>query len=276
MAKKRKYLIDTSAVRPTLGESTPAHCAHFREQIADGDLWTSHYVRMEFMRLWFCEVIQLAIAIDYYDDVGAALIYLEQDFSQRSNKAIIAAISAFLRQIGPLKNTKQATEECASLALGWLAKFDQVFPRRTQNACGCQLGGRVPAVDYDHLLRDLRAFYVEFQKPITDCEVNAFLGLDRATGKAQPLLDDEAASKVKVVGNLQKFQSQRTHITCTECKTIGDPVIVLDTAPSWTLVHTDDSINTLYDAASRKHKQIQSARAFDKELYKRLHPKPPE
>lgn len=272
MAKKKKYLVDTSAVRPALGHSTPKHCEHFREQAADGELWTSLYVRMEFIRVWFCEAARLAFSIAHFDDVAQALIYLEQEFSPRRNKATVAVV-AFLQQHGPLRNTRQAAEECASLAIGWLAHFDGVFQRRTQNNCRCQLGGRDVSVDYNHILLDLQAFYVAFQEPVTDCEVNDFLALGRPKGKAQPLLGDQSAAKLPVVKNLQDLQDKGTHITCKECKTIGDAVIVLDTPPSWSILHTDASFNDLCPPAQREHKHIQSVRAFDKELHRELHPR---
>src|SRR4051812_13586922 len=112
MAKKgKKYLVETSAVRPALGHSTPAPQEHFKEQVRDGTLWASVYIRMECIRLWFCEAARLAFAVAHFDDVPAALTYLEQEFSQRRNKATLATVSAYLRVVGPLTNTRAAAEE---------------------------------------------------------------------------------------------------------------------------------------------------------------------
>jgi hypothetical protein len=103
MAKKRKkYLVDTSAVRPALGYSTPEHVAHFKQEVEGGELFVSYYIRMEFIRRWVCGAARVAFAVAHFDSVENALYYLEQDFSQRENKTVIACIAAYLRQVGPL------------------------------------------------------------------------------------------------------------------------------------------------------------------------------
>ncbi len=79
---KTKYLIETSAVRPALGNSTAAHNQHFAEQVQGGSLWSSTYVRMEFIRRWFCDMVRMALTIAQCDDVaGRPCVILEQDFS---------------------------------------------------------------------------------------------------------------------------------------------------------------------------------------------------
>jgi hypothetical protein len=78
---KTKYLIETSAVRPALGSSTTAHHQHFAEQVKGGSLWTSTYIRMEFIRRWFCDMVRIALTIEQCASVVDALVILEQDFS---------------------------------------------------------------------------------------------------------------------------------------------------------------------------------------------------
>jgi hypothetical protein len=48
----KKYLVETSAVPVALGESTTRHSSHIAEATADGELWTSLYVRKEFIARW--------------------------------------------------------------------------------------------------------------------------------------------------------------------------------------------------------------------------------
>jgi hypothetical protein len=47
---KTKYLVETSVVWPALGSSTTAHNQHFTAMVKGGSLWTSTYIRMEFIR----------------------------------------------------------------------------------------------------------------------------------------------------------------------------------------------------------------------------------
>src|SRR4051812_44250841 len=47
--RKTKYLIETSIVRAALGDSTNPHNTHFQQQVAGGDLFSSIYLRMEFI-----------------------------------------------------------------------------------------------------------------------------------------------------------------------------------------------------------------------------------
>jgi hypothetical protein len=272
--KKQKYLVETSAVRPALGQSTPKHCQHFSSQVADGALFTSLYIRKEFIRRWVCGAARLAFAIAQFGEVEAALYYLEQDFSQRDNKAVIATIAAFLRQIGPLANTAAAAEEVAGLAVRWLALFDSTFPSRTGNTCGCRIGGMILDVDFNSVLDDLNEFYRSFSNPVTNCAVNDFLQLDRLKGRATPLLADEGASKLPVIQKLEKYADAQTWVTCKECGPIGDAVVALEQQASWTLVHTDEAFTKLCPVLGRKNKLIPSARALDRDVYRVLNPKP--
>src|SRR5712692_6592412 len=73
--KKRKYLIETSAIPVALAESTPKHCQHFEEEIKDGELYSSIYIRMEFIRRWICEHIRIALTIAHFENVHDALTW---------------------------------------------------------------------------------------------------------------------------------------------------------------------------------------------------------
>ena len=61
MSKKLpKYLVETSALEPALLEATPAHKTHFEDAVRGGELWSSVYIRKEFMRRWFCDCVEMA------------------------------------------------------------------------------------------------------------------------------------------------------------------------------------------------------------------------
>ena len=82
--KSTKILVETSALRPALGQSTKRHEEHFRNATAGGHLGTSVYIRMEFIRRWICDLIRLALEVDQFESVDEALVYLEQDFRPRA------------------------------------------------------------------------------------------------------------------------------------------------------------------------------------------------
>lgn len=262
---KSKYLVETSAVRPALGSSTTAHNRHFAAQVEGGSLWTSTYIRMEFIRRWFCDLVRIALTIEQCDDVADALVLLEQDFRPRSVKGTLAGIARLLQETGAIRNRRMAAEEVASAAVRWLKLFDKVFPGRIPNRCRCQIGGQTPQVDYNRLLDDLRAFYESFLTPVTDCEVNAFLDLGNPRGRTAVLLKDARVRRLAVGRRLADLRDHATWVTCKECSAIGDPVIALEQPPSWRLVHLDASFNDLCRARGRPHKQIESVKAIEQE-----------
>jgi hypothetical protein len=274
MAKKpKKYLVETSAVRPALGDSTPEHCQHFHEQVQGGNLYTSIYIRMEFIRRWVCDTIRMAILIAQCSDVADALCHIEQDFSPRSVKGALAVIQRCLREAGTMDNTSAAAEEIGRLAVSWLKRFDKVFPSRITNICKCQIGGKtdLDRIDFNHLLEELHAFREEFLTPITDCEVNSFLALSAPQGRAAPLLADSGVLKTTSGEKLKALKDSNKWITCTECASIGDAITALEQPASWCLVHIDNAFNDLCRVRERNHLQIQSVLAIQKHTRPETH-----
>src|SRR6266849_3359734 len=119
---KKKYLIDSSVVPAALACSTPEHNAYVAEQVQGGALWTSLYLRMEFIRRRFCDSVRMALTISQCSSVAAALRLLEQDFKGRNLKGFIACIAEHLEHSGSMANTRAAAEELGSQALRWLKK----------------------------------------------------------------------------------------------------------------------------------------------------------
>jgi hypothetical protein len=263
--KKTKFLIETSVVRAALGDSTRDHARHVGEQIQGGKLYTSVYLRMEFIRRWFCDAARMAFAIDQFRDVSDALVFLEQDFSPRNMKGNLAALARALRVRGVMDNSRAAAEEMASIAIAWLRSFDRLFESRIPNTCKCRIGARVPDVDYSRLFEDLRQFYEAFLTPVTDCEVNGFLQLQNPKARAQLLLADEKASRLSAAKQLASLRDEGRWITCKECAKIGDAVIALEQPGSWCLVHLDNSFNELCRVLDRPHKQVKSVQQVTKE-----------
>ncbi len=146
-----------------------------------------------------------------------------------------------------------------------MKQFDSVFAARVHNLCKCQIGGRTPQVDYNHLLDDLRDFYESFLTPVTDCEVNAFLQLDRRRGRARGLLEDAEVRKLQVGKRLAALAEENAWVTCKECSTIGDAVIALEQPPSWCLVHLDAAFVQLCRVRGRPNKHIKSVIAIEKQ-----------
>lgn len=265
--KKRKYLIETSAVPVALRESTPAHCSHFADAVADGNCWTSIYIRKEFICRWIRSYIRMAFAVDYFQDLPTALYNLEQDFGIRDVKTSLHALAILLERKGSIENSREMAKELARLAIGSLRKFDRRFRSRTSNSCGCKIGGKELRVDFNHLFEDLRAF-IDSIKEVDDCPINEFVGVggNRLAGKL--LKGHDVASKTKSGKNLQALHDTGKWITCHRCKTIGDAVIALDQPPSWCLVHIDKDFEILCPAVDRKNKLIQPERAIDNDVPK--------
>ncbi len=259
---KKKYLIETSAVPVALGESTPAHCAHFRAAVAGGTQDTSIYIRKEFLKRWVCYYIKMAFTVDHFGNLADALHHLNQAFGIRDVKAANHAITLLLRQKGPITNRRTMAKELARLAIAEVRKFDRAFRTRTQNSSRCSIGSKELKVDFNHLFEDLRAF-IESVGVVNDCPVNEFLGLDRPS-KASKLLDNELIRTKTAAGqNLAKLQAQKKWVTCKECRTIGDAVIALEQPAGWCLLHIDKDFTILCEVLQREHKPIPSEWAIE-------------
>ena len=263
--KRAKYLIETSSIPAALEKSTPAHNRHFAELVKGGDLFSSFYIRMEFIRRWFCDAARVAFTIDQCTSVSHALVVLAQDFRPRNIKGTLAVMAERLSQRGTIQNSRDAAVEIASDAIGWLKLFDKVFAARISNTCGCQIGSRTPKVDYNNLMADLRRFYLEFLTPVTDCEVNSFLNLSGARSRARRILEDTRASELKSSLALRQIKDEEKWITCKECKRIGDAIIALEQPPSWCIVHVDNAFDDLCRVLDRQHKLLKSVVAVEQE-----------
>jgi hypothetical protein len=176
---KPQYLVETSALRPALGSPSHKHNQHFAEAVKDGDLYTSVYIRMEFVRHWICYFIRAALLVAQCGDMANALYLLEQAFG-RGAKDALALIQQQLMQCGSVTCDTSA-EEIASLAIQLIERFDSVFPRMVANSCQCEIGDKSPDVDYNTILSDLHKFHEEFLDPVQDCKINKFL---KARGEA--------------------------------------------------------------------------------------------
>src|SRR5438105_4092532 len=109
------FLVETSALEPALGNSTPRHVAHFRQEVRDGPLLSSVYIRKEFIRRWFCDMVRLALTIAQCGSVADALSILSQDFG-RGPKGTLSAVSRYLREVGALDNAAAAEEVASPLS----------------------------------------------------------------------------------------------------------------------------------------------------------------
>ena len=261
---RKKYLIETSAVRSALAESTRAHCLYFAEEVQDGDLWTSTYIRMEYIRLWVCQMIEIALTIDQSTDVADALYLLEQEFSIRKVKADIASIANYVRQNGSISNSRSAAEDIGSAAVQKLRRFDTVFRSRINSRSGCRKGTRDLQVDYNRLLLDLHKFHESFREPVTDCEVTAWLRLQNPESQAAKLISHARTAGLPIVKHLAEIRDSAKPMTCTGCAAIGDIIIALEQPRGTVLVHIDGVFNNLCESVNRPHKHLKSVPAIAK------------
>ncbi len=263
MAKKAtKYLVETSAVPPGLSESTRSHCEHFAEETSDGSLWTSSFIRKEYICRWILYYIEMAARIDHFESLSDALYHLEQDWG-RGPKTAVHAISRFLQEKGGITDCRSAAEEFGRLAVTALYGFDRDFKMSASNRSGCTAGSAELRVDFNNLFDDLRRFVSDVENA-TDCRLRELLKLGKSGG-ASTLLNDDDSAKTEVVTNLKKLAESGAdaELTCKQCRRIGDAVIALEQPKSWCLVHIDHSFNALCKATGRDHKQILSQRAVE-------------
>lgn len=259
----KKYLIDTSLVPAAIGESTPAHVAHFKQETSDGGLWSSVYVRKEFIHRWVLPCFEMAACVRQYDNLADALNYLTQDFSGRNVKARSDILAAILREKGSLRNTRETAVEIARIGILLLRKFDLVLASKVKNLSGCKIGGVPCSVDFNRLFDDLRSF-AERVGIVMDCPINEYLGFTKPRGHAAKLLAGDGVADTRAGLALQKLFDNKTHVTCRECKKIGDAVIAIEQPPSWHLASSDKDFPTLCSALGKAMKPILSVRGVER------------
>ena len=65
---------------------------------------------------------------------------------------------------------------------------------------------------------------------------------------------------------MKKLLDKKSHVTCKECKKIGDAVIVMEQPPSFYLAASDKDFPTLCTALDKQLKPILSERGVEKLL----------
>ena len=261
MGKKKRYLIETSAVRVAIGETTPEHSRHFEEAISDGELSTSIYIRMEFLRRWIRYYAQMALRVDCFRNLSHAVNHESESFSARDLKTLLHLLSA-LSASGKEFGGREAAKEIVHIAVTTLYKFDSRFRSQAPNTCGCKTGGREFRPDFSKLFEDVRAFLRSWYVG-EGCGIQGFLNLGKPS-RASKLLelhqirDDTSAGKA-----LAQLKHKSDTITCKDCQKIGDIVIALEQQAAWCLVHIDSAFDILCAATGRNHKKIGSVRGVE-------------
>jgi hypothetical protein len=270
---KKKLLIDTSAVPPAIGQSSGPHIKHFENEVEGATLCTSTYIRKETLRLWVCEVIELAQLVDMSPTVSDAFGWWKEHYG-RQPKLQGFVDSAFLREQITLTNedTHGAALELAQFALDLIDKFDLTFKSRTQNSCGCQIGGVEVDADGNALMTDLPRFRREFLKEVVGCPINGYLQIENEKGRAAKFVAcehlDKNQSTRALRAPLMQLVEAKKEIRCIACGSIGDQVIAMEQPAAYTLIHTDNSFNTLCKCTSRNHHQIRSNASFQPKIPK--------
>lgn len=98
---KKKYFLDTSAVRPVLVGSK-IYKQYFKNQFKDGQMYDSQYLQMEFRRSYIRNILNFYFLLDmpHIETVGEAL----KIWSNKYKSSELKAIHQF---IGDLLNAKQ-------------------------------------------------------------------------------------------------------------------------------------------------------------------------
>lgn len=270
---KKKLLIDTSAVPPAIRQSSGPHIEHFDQEVADGMLCTSTYIRKEVLRLWVCEVIELAQLVDLSPTVSDAFSWWSDKFGRKPKIQGFVDVYLLRQQINLKEDdTHGAAVELAQFGLDVIDKFDLTFRSRTQNSCGCQIGGVEVEADGNALLETLGKFRREFLIDVVGCPVNDYLQVKNERGRVAKLAAceefDENAETKALRRPLQKIMRKKGEVRCRACGSIGDHVIALEQPAAYTLIHTDHSFNTLCECMARDHHQIRSNASFQPKISK--------
>ncbi|TWU06242.1 hypothetical protein Pla52n_19630 [Stieleria varia] len=263
--KKRKILVETSAVRSLVGPTTSKHRSLFQDRYRDSRVYSSVYIRMEYVRRWVCSMITIALAVSRHRSVPEALVYLEQDFSIREVKSYLACVAEVLGQCGAMNDTRAAAEEIGRCAFHWAERFDRLLGSQIQNRSRCMRGNnQLQITSFETLMDELAQFHIRFSTPVFDCDVNDFLKMDDPRSQCHRLLDSLTEKEVSCLKTLREYVEKKTCVTCTQCERIGDLVISLEQTKSYTLVHTDNSFSHLCDARGMPHEVLPSVRGTEK------------
>lgn len=266
---KTKYVIETSAVRGIVGPDTANHGKAVLEATADGTIYTSSYIRMEFIRRWICVAIRFTVLVNDHGSLKEALVRAEQSFSPRDVKAYLAFIAEW---IGTPEVTKSETvEELGRRIFHWIRRFDKELKSRVPNRSKCDRGeSKLELTDFADILAALHGFHEAFTTDRLNCKVNQFLDLGNPNSEASKLINsisDEELENVKAIKKLANdVQTKGETIRCKKCETIGDYVICLEQSKSFVLVHLDASFNTLCRKRGTSNKQVESVIASDKKV----------
>lgn len=264
--KKKRYLVETSAVRAAIAETTPRHSRHFLEVTNDGELSTSLYIRMEFIRRWICYYLAVALKVDFFNNVRDALSFESETFSPRDLKTLVHLVSVLYGNGKDVRGT-EAAKEIIHIAVTTLHKFDRRFRSQTPNSCGCKRGGKALRPDFNNIFGDVREFLRAWASEKT-CGLESFLDL-RKPSKASKLLKINSVSEGTSSGKyLAKFKETGQPITCKECAKIGDIVIALEQHAAWCLVHIDSAFDALCKETGRPHIRIKSVKAIEEDVPK--------
>lgn len=259
----KRCLIESSVVRSVLGFGSSAQAKEIRAATDGAELWSSTYLRMEFVRGVVCSMAQMAIVVRRFDTCAQALSYLSNDFSVRDVKVYLQVAGRLLDMSVP-KTTTAWADTIASEAVKILRRFDKKFPSRIRNKSRCQIGSRNPKIDYDTLIDDLNSYCRDFLTPVTDCEVNAWLDLANARSDASALIKVLMGAAITSVDQMADMKANETHVTCRECVKISDSVIALEQPESVTLVYSDNAFNALCPALHKPGVQVPSAVAAER------------
>lgn len=257
--KRKKLLVDTSAIRPAMAKVPALQAEAFTERVGDSDLYASVYVRMESIRRFVRSQIRVAMRIKQFDSVSDALFHLEQDFSIRDVKATIAATALFMRNRGAMSSPADAAEEMGRIAVHWLLEFDELFSSQINNSSQCSIGGKQLDVDFNTLLSDLHAFYEDFSVVVEDCPVSTFLEKSK---RLKLVLETDSCESLDVVEAYRDLRSKGSVINCKACAKLGDLVISLEVPQSMGIAHVDDSFDALCDSQGITSCKIPSERSL--------------
>lgn len=276
----KKHFLDTSVVRPLL-MGTKQYKDYLQNEIGQGNLYISDFIRMELNRSYIREILNFYFLLHFpsIQTISEALEIWSNEFKSSKLKAVLQLISQLL-STRSLDFDSVDDKEKALRAIGQYVKrlelkIDKAFRNTGSNATRCTRSNiKLKYYPDSTLTESFRNFLKEFDD-VADCRkkcrIDCFFferhekDLEEWTKFSKSISnpnDKENKGFLKIISKLNEQLEKKRSLSCKKCEAIGDATIALETPTEMQLVHTDYSFDHLCPAINKIHKRLSSERRF--------------
>jgi hypothetical protein len=246
--------------------------AAVQKAIADGFVEVSTFIRMEYLRGWVVNLIELYFLIKESDTVSDALIDWSQKYKQeRKLKVFIQTIQGWLLGHEDWQDKPKTLRRLGDQIVRLVYEFDDLFwGRKIKDKLSCRLGRvHFPRRTFheDMLLR----FYERFkaiQNGIPDCWLCLFKTKRQRELGRQGIDLHSTAQRQKYSSNKgyvtqaerieEAVATTETHPKCRWCERLGDTIIILQAPRKAVLVTADRAFEAFGQILNREIRRLPS------------------